>query len=174
MKTKSRTLFYFGDLTSNDVEKLCREIDELHTADSNTVITLILGSGGGNITPALAFYDFVRSRSIPLTVVASGTLAAAALIVWMSAKRRCATPNTVFGFHPSVLVTDRRETVGFIIDQRFTVKILDAQDALMARIIAHGTGTVESDIRRLMKEGHTMLTSEAVERGFLAATDVLE
>lgn len=88
-----------GRIDVERIEKIQREITEALKTHPNEEITLILSSPGGGLGPALAFYEWVRLKNIPLTTIAIGEVSSAAVIVFLAGKKRLATTHTFFCLH---------------------------------------------------------------------------
>jgi ATP-dependent protease ClpP protease subunit len=66
--------------------------------ESGTLDTIWLATDGGRVEAALAIYDLIKDRGI--TVIGTGTVASAGLLVLLGGDTRRATPYTRFMSHP--------------------------------------------------------------------------
>jgi ATP-dependent Clp protease, protease subunit len=96
-----RAIYWFGGVEVSDVEKKLKEILALFHEDSNEMITLFVGSGGGSCLAGYAFYDFMKASGIPLRTIAMGNCDSIAIIVFLAGKERFISPSTTMLFHQS-------------------------------------------------------------------------
>jgi len=75
----------------NQIEKLDEDVEE---------IVLHINSVGGALYEAYAIFDFLSSVGKPFIAKAEGTVASAATVIFMIAKVREITKNTIFLIHP--------------------------------------------------------------------------
>ena len=75
----------------NQIEKLDEDVEE---------IVLHINSVGGALYEAYAIFDFLSSVGKPFISKAEGTVASAATVIFMIAKVREITKNTIFLIHP--------------------------------------------------------------------------
>lgn len=57
-------------------------------------LLLMICSSGGELEPAFALIDVIRSSSIPIKTVGLGQIASAGLMIFLAGKTRVLTPNT--------------------------------------------------------------------------------
>ena len=76
-----------------------RVMDALNAADDEgAAVTVWICSRGGDVAAALAMHDAFRRRR-GLVAVATGECQSAALLAFLGARQRLATPNTIFMNH---------------------------------------------------------------------------
>ncbi|MDR1692942.1 MAG: ATP-dependent Clp protease proteolytic subunit [Oscillospiraceae bacterium] len=95
---KRHNLFYTGDIypqSVNNIRSAC--IQALQQSASG--IRLFLSSEGGQLSPALSLYHFLRALSIPLTTYNCGTVESAAVPIFMAGEARLAAPSSWFLIH---------------------------------------------------------------------------
>ena len=73
----------FGDLMSKNIKD----------------ITLIVSSSGGQVQPALDFYDFAKGLPINITTYAFGQVSSAAIVIYCAAEKRYAHSKSKFLIH---------------------------------------------------------------------------
>jgi len=94
-----REVYLIGMIGTENINKTIEEIRKLYEEDPQEEITLLIGSGGGTIGPALTFYEWVKLKSIPLVTVAIGEVSSAAVIIFLAGQKRKATSHSFFLLH---------------------------------------------------------------------------
>jgi ATP-dependent protease ClpP protease subunit len=94
-----KELIFSGDVNSVSVRELMGKILEI---DPQEEIILYISSGGGFMSAAMMFYEFIKARNVNLTTVGLGSVSSAALVLILSGKKRKATSRTRFLMHPIV------------------------------------------------------------------------
>jgi ATP-dependent protease ClpP protease subunit len=158
---------FFDDITAASIGKALADI-----VDNERKI-LIINSGGGNVEPAMAFYDLIRHTSKKgLETVAAGEIASSAVILFCSGQKRLIGENAYVYLH------NIRMSFGNTKPTDKDIKDGEARVAtlvhLYARIISETTQgrlSVE-DVRRMMDAGTVLTAGEAVQCGL--ATDILK
>ena len=92
-----------GDIEDFEVQQLLQELNQIRRkVKPGGKIQINITSSGGDVYPALAMYDVIRSMSpaYDITTIAIGhACSAAAMIVLQAGDERAATPNTRFLLH---------------------------------------------------------------------------
>ena len=96
----NREVYLMGRINEESVNKARERILELWEADQSKEITLFICSSGGAGNPAIAFYEWVKLKNIPLVTVAIGEVSSAAIIIFLSGQKRKATQHSWFMVHP--------------------------------------------------------------------------
>jgi ATP-dependent protease ClpP protease subunit len=96
---KEREVYLIGMIGTENINKTIEEIRKLHEKNPQEEITLLIGSGGGAIGPALNFYEWVKLKNIPLVTIAIGEVSSAAVIIFLAGQKRKATPHSFFTLH---------------------------------------------------------------------------
>ncbi len=89
---------FMGPVNDSNVGRL---IDLAYTADAegSSEIHLFISSTGGKVNPGFTAYEFFRSLRLPFHTYNVGTLEPPAVLLYLSAERRCASPNSKFLFY---------------------------------------------------------------------------
>jgi ATP-dependent Clp protease protease subunit len=94
-----REVYLVGSITSDTINRVMEEILRFFKENPEEEIVLLISSCGGSGRAAITFYEWVRFKNIPLTTVAIGEVSSAAVIVFLSGKRRKATSHSWFALH---------------------------------------------------------------------------
>jgi len=138
----------FGDLMSKRVDH----------------IVLIVSSSGGQVQPALDFYDFAKRLPIGITTHTVGQVASAAVVVYCVAEKRYAHSRSKFLFHgirgsvPNYSIKD--------VEQRIIPNLKD-QSSKIAKIIAEATGKKVEDVEEEMTGEKELNPEEAKKYGLV-------
>jgi ATP-dependent protease ClpP protease subunit len=96
---KGREVYLIGMIGTENINKTIEEIRKLYKENPQEEITLLIGSGGGAIGPALNFYEWVKLKNIPLVTVAIGEVSSAAVFIFLAGQKRKATSHSFFLLH---------------------------------------------------------------------------
>ncbi len=97
-----RTIRLFGDINSENVQKVEEKIHELLEKDPNEWVNLVITSLGGDTVLGFGLYDVLkRVRNLQTTAV--GEVTSIAILVFMAGKRRIAMKNIRMFFHETQL-----------------------------------------------------------------------
>ena len=92
--------FLIGEIEERKIYALECKITERFMKDPTKPILLHMSSGGGDMSLALGFYDWVKQYNIQLVTIAKGEVSSAALIIYLAGIHRLAMPNSSFYVHP--------------------------------------------------------------------------
>jgi ATP-dependent protease ClpP protease subunit len=90
---------FLCDISQNSVNVLIRSVNEI-AAKGITSVTINLSSMGGDLSPAFSAYHFLRSANIKLTTYNTGNVESSAVLLYLAADTRIATPHSRFLLHP--------------------------------------------------------------------------
>lgn len=82
-----------GEINSDSVYALCRQLRYLQQEDPDQEITMFINSPGGEISSGLALYDVMQSLSCPVRTVCMGTAASMGALLFASGKQREILPH---------------------------------------------------------------------------------
>jgi ATP-dependent protease ClpP protease subunit len=85
-------MYLFGGIDKNSAELVVRAMND------DPFTTLWLCSHGGDLHAAFAIYDAIVGRGI--TVIGTGHIASAGVLVYLAGDKRYHTSNTTFTTHP--------------------------------------------------------------------------
>jgi ATP-dependent protease ClpP protease subunit len=74
--------------------------DKILSENSEEEIKIYISSGGGSLTAAIAFYEWIRIKEIQMTTIAVGNVSSAAIIIFLAGEKRLATAFSSFLIHP--------------------------------------------------------------------------
>ena len=120
MAQYSVNLYLFGEITDARAGSMVADIDGLMN-DENAAyrhLRLWICSPGGDLGGALAIHDCLK-RHPDLEAIATGNCQSAALVAFLGARTRWATPNTIFHNHEVV------NELGQFLPQGFSLPALD-------------------------------------------------
>ena len=90
--------FLFGDISDESIQPLVEFVFQSNFAQKNkpAVLNVVICSGGGSMTAAMCAVDCIRGSLIPVRCIGLGTIASAALLIFLSGTKgmRVVTENT--------------------------------------------------------------------------------
>lgn len=102
VKTYKDTIYFRGEIKEPQATDFCielRKLSERQFDTSQSVITIMLSSDGGDVFAGLRMYEAIRRCKIPVTVMCEGCVASAATLVMLGATRRCMYETSVILVH---------------------------------------------------------------------------
>ena len=110
-------------------------------------LVLNISSPGGITDSALAAYQYMRGRRVPLTVHNFGSVESAAVILFCAGAKRYSTSNARFMIHQPFVDTGGRQLQIHEADASEVTATLKNQTDTIVRILAETTGKTESTTR---------------------------
>jgi len=110
-------------------------------------LLLMICSEGGDLSPAFALIDVMRSSKIPIKTVGLGSVASCGLLIFLSGTtgRRILTPNTSIMSHQFSWGTD-----GKVHELFATVKEFELIHNRMVDLYRKTTGLDDADIKKVL------------------------
>lgn len=90
---KRREVECVGEINSDSVYALCRQLRHLQQEDPDAGITMYINSPGGEIASGLALYDVMQGLTCPIRTVCMGTAASMGALLFASGKQRDILPH---------------------------------------------------------------------------------
>ncbi|MFZ3020042.1 MAG: ATP-dependent Clp protease proteolytic subunit [Minisyncoccia bacterium] len=162
MITLERTVGWSGDMNSENLGRVTREIVRLHLANAIAPITLCIYSGGGDIGAAFAFYDFIRNVSgISINTIGLGQVSSAAVVAFMAGTLRLITPHTTMLIHEGE--RGFGQSTKRAVEMRSSIKSLNIWDEHYHDVLTSGTQcSINLDGFRKLAADNTVLTAEEI------------
>lgn len=101
-----RKINIIGEIDDNAYKEFVEALDNLDEMLEGDDITIELSSFGGDALTALAFYDRIRSCKSDVTIIATGLVASAAVIILAAGDKRCMTKNAWVLVHEDMPAAD--------------------------------------------------------------------
>lgn len=96
-----RTVFLTGELTSDSLAQLMRQMILLRI-ESAEPIKMVIDSGGGDTIASLAFCDFLRfGLEVPVHGIVTGICGSAATFILLHCTKRYGMPHSLYLIHSS-------------------------------------------------------------------------
>lgn len=142
----------------NQIEKLDKDVEE---------IVLHINSVGGALYEAYAIFDYLSSIGKPFVTKAEGTVASAATVIFLIAKRREITRNTVFLIHPP-----SNGYFGTADDLQRSAEELRQEEIKLADFYQRYTGSDAQALLEIMKEDKPLAIDNVLSLNF--ATSIVD
>lgn len=169
MDTGFEELLIIGELTEETVGKAIATM-RLAINEGKREISLIISSPGGNTNSALALYEALQQfgEVVDISITAMAEVSSSAILVFLGADRRTATPNTSFGWHEIIGSYDGNYSTSEIMREAKKQNIL--QEKVICIISERLPVLSEESIRELMRNEKVMDVVDAKEIGLLATS----
>jgi len=131
--------------------------------DDDLSIDFYINTEGGDPFCALALYDYIRSLSTDVTIIAQGQVASAGVLVFLAGDERLITPNSSimihrpYAFNDGAIHQDAADQVS---------RDLENIRKTLVKIISKATGQSKKKVARLVDQSKRFYAKEAVEFGF--------
>jgi len=161
---KTRTLLLSGDINKELAEKLIRNILLLE-AEADTSIKVFIDSPGGDADAGYAIFDMLRFVKPEILTVGMGTVASAAALVHLAAKKenRLSLPNAHFLIHQPL--SGMR---GVATDIEIHARELERLREKINVLIAQETGQTLEKVAGDTDRDYWLNAEEALEYGLIA------
>lgn len=161
---KRRELECVGEINSDSVYALCRQLRYLQQEDPGSQITMYINSPGGEISSGLALYDVMQGLSCPIRTVCMGTAASMGALLFAAGKQRDILPHGRVMIHDP-LITDGVGGNALQVQEisRSLLKIREETCGILAR---HTGKTLEEIYEKTVKD--TWFNAEEAVRFGLA------
>jgi ATP-dependent protease ClpP protease subunit len=131
-------------------------------------LRLMISSGGGNVAAAFGAYNELRGMPIEIHTINTGATDSAALMIFMTGKKRYATPTSAFLFHQLTWTFSAKDDVPLTVVADAARWLRTYQD-MMADAIFTGTGgkLTKDRVSEMMHVGTTVTPHEAKQLGLI-------
>ena len=165
---KERKLFLTEKLDSESAADLLQQVMCLELQDSKKEITVYISSPGGEITPALTVFHYLRNSKCPITTVCIGFAASAAAILFLAGDKRLMYPDTEFMIHSCMSARSAYENA---FEAQVRLDKLVQTNEILCNIVASRTGKYAEIVKEWMKQDTYFTPEQALEAG--AATGII-
>jgi len=147
---KRRELECVGEINSDSVYALCRQLRYLQQEDPGSQITMYINSPGGEISSGLALYDVMQGLSCPIRTVCMGTAASMGALLFAAGKQRDILP------HGRVMIHDPLITGGMggnaLQVQEISRSLLKTREETCGILARHTGKTLEEIYEKTAKD----------------------
>jgi ATP-dependent protease ClpP protease subunit len=159
-----REVYLIGRIDEEKIDKLRERVSKLLEEDREKEITLFICSGGGNGDVAIGFYDWIKLKNIPLSTVAIGPVSSAAIIIFLSGRKRKAAPHSWFLIHRGGRIKYEiwKNLLRILSPRRYREEVDWEKifNKLEEEIIEKETKLSKETVKTAVTKAHLMLTSE--------------
>ena len=100
---RNRELECTGEINSDSVYSLCRQLRYLQQKNPNAEITMFINSPGGSVYNGLALYDVMKGISCPIRTVCLGTAASMGALLFAAGDQRDIMPHGKVMIHDPLI-----------------------------------------------------------------------
>ncbi|OGQ16037.1 MAG: hypothetical protein A2138_03710 [Deltaproteobacteria bacterium RBG_16_71_12] len=145
----ARTLIIADEVSDTLYRRIATLLTLLERKDRKAPITAFVNSPGGSADSGFAIYDLFRFSPCPITTVANGVVASAAVLIYLGAPqgRRVSLPNARFLLHQPSTAT-RGQATDIDITAREIAKLRHRYNEVVAEATGKTVAVVEKDSDR--------------------------
>ena len=164
---KRRTLLLTGEITKEKINVLRNLLFSLNST-SKKEIKIIIDSRGGDVIPALKFYDAIKISKAPVICLVDGECSSSGVAILQAAQKRLMTKHSFIYLHPISIYFEKEE---FAVNEKTKERFIDRLEGTKARqkfiydIIIKRTGLNLEKIKA--KEGKLIFADEAKEMNLI-------
>ncbi len=150
-----------GEVNSDTVNALIRQLRYLQREDPKAPITLYINSPGGSVDSGMALYDVMQAISCPIRTVCVGLAASMAALLFVSGAERDMLPHSRVMIHDPLIV----QTGGSALKLKAVSDDLMETRQIIARVIAEHSGKSMEDVLARTASDSYFRAEEAIEFG---------
>jgi ATP-dependent Clp protease, protease subunit len=160
----ARTLIVAEEVSDTLYRHVATMLTLLERRDPKAPITVFVNSPGGSADSGFAIYDLLRFSPCPITTVANGVIASAAVLIYLGTnkERRFSLPNARFLLHQPSTAT-RGQATDIDITAREIVKLRTRYN----QIVHEQTGKPVEQVTKDSDRDFWLTSAEAVEYGLV-------
>ena len=161
---KTRTLLLSGEINKEQAEKLIKQLLLLE-ADGDDPIKVFIDSPGGDADAGYAIFDMLRFVGPDVLTIGMGTVASAAALVHLAAKKenRLSLPNAHFLIHQPL-----SGIRGVATEIEIHAKELEKLREKINKLIADETGQKVGKVSEDTDRDYWLTAEEALEYGLIS------
>ena len=163
MNGDARSTSLIGGLEYETVRPVIETLDSLSSDKSVKGIKLTLTSSGGWFHSAFTLFDYIKSYSKPVNIIATGCCHSSAILVLQAGAKRLSRPHTDFQFHRVV------HEVAEATSEDIKTKLVGfkRQEEVYFDTVAKRTKLSSSQIKRLCSTERSFGPEEALDWGLI-------
>ena len=150
-----------GEVNSDTVNALIRQLRYLQREDPKAPITLYINSPGGSVDSGMALYYVMQAISCPIRTVCVGLAASMAALLFVSGAERDMLPHSRVMIHDPLIV----QTGGSALKLKAVSDDLMETRQIIARVIAEHSGKSMEDVLARTASDSYFRAEEAIEFG---------
>ena len=150
-----------GEVDTDSVNALIRQLRWLQREDSEKEITLYINSNGGGVDSGMALYDVMQAVSCPIRTVCVGLAASMAALLFISGDRREMLPHSRVMIHDPLIL----RTGGSALKLKAVSDDLMETRQIVAKVIAEHSGKSMEEVLARTATDSYFRAEEAVEFG---------
>lgn len=155
-----KTVLFRKPINDETITSLLEEIKD------EKEVELLLDSGGGDLTSAISFHSFIKTKGIDLTVNVLSRCESAAVILLCAGKKRIASKNARFLLHP--YRRGWKEGIIFTTEElEAEVKDMERLTAIKIKIAVETIGQKKAKLEKLYQKETVLTAHQSHELGFL-------
>jgi ATP-dependent Clp protease protease subunit len=160
----ARTLIVAEEVSDTLYRHVATMLTLLERRDPKAAITVFVNSPGGSADSGFAIYDLLRFSPCPITTVANGVIASAAVLIYLGTnkERRFSLPNARFLLHQPSTAT-RGQATDIDITAREIVKLRTRYN----QIVHEQTGKPVDQVTKDSDRDFWLTSQEAVDYGLV-------
>jgi len=151
-----------GEINSESVYSLIRQLRHLQREDRTKEITMLINSPGGEVKSGLALYDVMEGLSCPIRTVCVGTAASMAAVLFAAGNRREILPHGKVMIHDPLIDSGAGGSALHV--EEVSKRLLKTRQEICS-ILAERTGKTLKEIYKRTAKDTWFHAEEAVQFG---------
>ena len=156
-----RELECIGEINSDSVYALCRQLRYLQREDPDGEITMYINSPGGGVDNGLALYDVMKGISCPIRTVCLGIAASMGAVIFAAGDQRDILPHGRVMIHDPLIASTGGSALQL---QEISRNLLKTREELCG-LLAERTGKTLDEIYEKTARDSWFSAEEAVAFG---------
>ena len=162
---------FFDNINVESAKKFMVICSDLWNQNKPNEITVLFSSGGGFVNPGVSLYNFIKNFPCDIIMHNTGNIDSSAVVVFLGAKKRLASPSSLFLLHGITWnygsgATRTQEQLAEDLSR------LKEDEKRIAEILSINTALELSEVLSLFKQGSAKSPQFAKDKGIIQ--DVVE
>ncbi|MBI3609970.1 MAG: ATP-dependent Clp protease proteolytic subunit [Nitrospirae bacterium] len=161
---KRRRIYLYGDITTNEANKIGRSIIWLNAQNEVDPITLYISSPGGCTDAGLDIYDMIKHSKAPIVGMVYRMASSMAAVILQACRPRIAFRNTEILIHSVSVRKNLSE-----LEENIEVAMAETRKKQeeIYNILTSSTGRTIEEIKQKFKEDKAMTAEDAKKFGLI-------
>jgi ATP-dependent Clp protease protease subunit len=157
---------YCDSINDVKVKAVMAVFAEIIAKEKPDIIYVLFSSGGGNVEPGIALYNYFRALPVEIIMHNTGNIDSIANVVFSAANTRYASTHSSFLFH-GVLWNFTANTSMTRSQLAECLSGLDSLESKISGIITERTRLTAGEIRSLFGQGESKDAAFALDKGII-------
>lgn len=159
---ETRTFFLTGEITNESYQHVAHCLLELNQEEGD--ITMVLNSGGGEVSQGFAIYELIKNSANPVTVYGMGQVMSIASAIIQAGEKRYMSPLCRFMIHNGTITFPGPIEVGKF---RSQLKDMHLDSEIYYDILCERSKLPRSKVKQMCDAERYMNAQQCLQMGFI-------